>query len=147
MLMGGALLFQAVGELKQESVEVPAEEEVLQKEALNIVQEAMLNIAVQEGDLDFRSAIIRCYKKLCELMAENDCQIKSNETAQEFRISASKLLNIPDEPFSTLTNLFEEARYSLHEIDEAKRNEALKCLEGIRTHLMVKNNGTSQVDY
>jgi len=136
VLVGGLLLFQAVREIKEESMEAPQEEEVLPKEALNVVREAISNIMIQEGDSDYRAAIIRCYQKLCELLAESNCRIKEHETVQEFRVSASGSLSIPDGPFSALTNLFEEARYSLHEIDEAKRNEALNCLEEIKDHLI-----------
>jgi hypothetical protein len=136
VLVGGLLLFQAVRETKEESMEVPQEEEVLQKGALNVVREAISNIMIREGDSDYRAALIRCYQKLCELLAESNCRIKEHETVQEFRVSASGSLSIPDGPFSALTNLFEEARYSLHEIDEGKRNEALNCLEEIKDHMV-----------
>ncbi|MEM3641803.1 MAG: DUF4129 domain-containing protein [Candidatus Bathyarchaeia archaeon] len=133
----GLLFVQALKEAREEAVDIspPSEEEVLQKEALTVVGEAISEIKTREDDLDFRTAIIKCYKRLCELLAQYNCQIKKHETVQEFRITASKLLNIPEEPLSLLTNLFEEARYSRHEVDEAKRNEALKCLEKIKSHL------------
>ncbi|MEM2995103.1 MAG: DUF4129 domain-containing protein [Candidatus Bathyarchaeia archaeon] len=133
---GGLLFIQAAKEAREEALAVlHLEEEVLQEKALNVIGEAISEITVHEGDLGFRAAIIKCYERLCELLAQHNCQIQKHETVQEFRVSASKLLNIPDKPFSTLTNLFEEARYSVHEINEAKRNEALKCLEEIKNHL------------
>jgi hypothetical protein len=136
VFVGGLLFVQAIREMREEAKAVPPpEEEVLQGEALSVVGEAISEITAHEGDLDFRAAIIKCYERLCELLAQRNCQIQKHETVQEFRISASKFLNLPDEPLSTLTNLFEEARYSIHEIDETKRNEALKCLEEIRDHL------------
>jgi hypothetical protein len=134
VFVGGLLFVQAVREIREEAM-VPPPEEALQEEALTVVGEAISEITAYEGDLDFRAAIIKCYRRLCELLAQHNCQIQKHETVQEFRISASKLLNLPDEPLFTLTNLFEEARYSIHEINEAKRNEALKCLEEIRDHL------------
>ena len=141
VFVGGLLFIQAIREMREEAKVVPPpEEEVLQEEALNVVGEAISEITAHEGDLDFRAAIIKCYERLCELLAQRNCQIQKHETVQEFRISASKLLNIPDKPLSVLTNLFEEARYSTHEIDEAKRNEALKCLEEIRNHLIGGKN-------
>lgn len=136
MFVGSLLFVQAVREMREEAKAVPPpEEEVLQEKALNVVGEAISEIKAYEGDLDFRAAIIKCYERLCNLLAQHNCQIQKHETVQEFRVSASKLLNIPEKPFYTLTNLFEEARYSIHEIDEMKRNEALKCLEEIRDHL------------
>lgn len=134
----GLLFVQALREAREENRDNASpleEEEGLKEEALTVVGEAISEIKAHEDSLDFRAAIIRCYERLCELLAQYDCRIQKHETAREFRIHASKLLNIPDEPFSTLTNLFEEARYSRHDVDEAKRNEALKCLEDIKNHL------------
>jgi hypothetical protein len=133
--VGGLVLFQAVREIKEESAEVPLQEEVMQKEALSAVKQAISSIMIKEGDSDFRVAIIRCYRRLCELLADRNCQIKRHETVQEFKVSASGCLSIPDGPFSALTNLFEEARYSLHEISESERSAALKCLGEIEDHL------------
>lgn len=140
VFVGGLLFIQAIREMREEAKVVPLPEEVLQEEALTVVGEAISEITAHEGDLDFRAAIIKCYERLCELLAQRNCQIQKHETVQEFRISASKLLNIPDKPLSALTNLFEEARYSIHEIDEAKRNEALTCLEAIRDYLIGGKN-------
>ncbi|MDW8022225.1 MAG: DUF4129 domain-containing protein [Nitrososphaerota archaeon] len=133
----GVLFIQALRETREENMNVPPplEDKLLQEEALTVVGEAISEIKTREDGLDFRAAIIRCYERLCELLAQYNCQIQKHETVQEFRINASKLLNIPDEPLSMLTNLFEEARYSRHEVGEAKRNEALKCLEEIKSHL------------
>ncbi|MEM2971632.1 MAG: DUF4129 domain-containing protein [Candidatus Bathyarchaeia archaeon] len=136
VFVGSFLFIKAVKEVKEEAdAALMPEEETLQEKAMTVFGEAISEIKARESDLSFRAAIIKCYERLCELLAQHGCQIQEHETVQEFRASASKILNIPDKPFSTLTNLFEEARYSLHEIDEAKRNEALNCLEDLRRHL------------
>jgi len=132
MFVGGLMAVQAMREIREEA-EVPLkDDDVLEEKAFNVVKEAISSI-IHEGD--FRAAIIRCYQRLCELLARYNCQIEDHQTVQEFRISASNILNIPEKPFALLTSRFEEARYSLHEIDEAKRNDALRSLTEIRDHL------------
>jgi hypothetical protein len=42
-----------------------------------------------------------------------------------------------------LTSLFEEARYSLHDIDETKKETASRCLDDIRTAI---DRGSDEVD-
>lgn len=132
MFVGGLMLVQAMRETREEAKALLKEDDVLKEKAVNVVKETISSI-IHEGD--FRAAIIRCYQRLCELLARYNCQIQDHETVQEFRMSASKILNIPEKPFGALTVLFEEARYSLHEIDEAKRNDALRFLTEIRDHL------------
>jgi hypothetical protein len=129
--VGGLMAVQAMREIIEEAT-VPPKDDVPQKRAFNVVKEAISSI-IHEGD--FRAAIIKCYQKLCELLARYNCQIEDHQTAQEFRTSASKILNIPEKPFAGLTSLFEEARYSLHQMDEAKRNDALRFLAEIRDRL------------
>ena len=126
---------QAIREIREEAKAPLAplkDDDVLEEKAFNVVKETISSI-IHEGD--FRAAIIRCYQRLCELLARYNCQIKDHQTVQEFRISASRIQDIPEKPFDVLTRLFEEARYSLHEIDEAKRNDALRFLAEIRDHL------------
>lgn len=133
IFVGGLMAVQAMKEIRAEA-EVPLkDDDVLEEKAVNVVNETISTI-IREGG-DFRAAIIRCYQRLCELLTRYNCQIEDYQTVQEFRISASRILNIPEKPFSMLTSLFEEARYSLHEIDEAKRNDALRFLTEIRNHL------------
>lgn len=135
MFVGGLMAVQAIRETREElggEAKVPLKEDVLEEKAANVVKEAISSI-IHEGD--FRAAIIRCYQRLCELLARYNCQIEDHQTVQEFRMSASKILNIPEKPFAVLTGLFKEARYSIHEIDEAKRNDALRFLAEIRDHL------------
>jgi hypothetical protein len=108
------------------------DDNVLEQKAFKVVKETISSII---HEVDFRTAIVRCYERLCELLAGYNCQIKDHQTVEEFRVSASKILNIPEKPFAMLTRLFEEARYSLHEIDEAKKNDALRFLTEIRNHL------------
>jgi large-conductance mechanosensitive channel len=135
MFVGGLMAVQAIREAREElggEAQVPIKEDGLEEKAANVLKEAISSIA-HEGN--FRAAIIRCYQRLCELLARYNCRIEDNQTVQEFRMSASKILNIPEKPFAVLTRLFEEARYSLHEIDETKRNDALRFLAEIRDYL------------
>jgi len=122
---------QATREIIEDAKVLP-KDDALEKKALNVVKEAISSVIREE---DFRAAIIACYQGLCELLARYNCQIEDHQTVQEFRTSASKILSLPEKPFAGITNLFEEARYSLHEMDETKRNDALRFLAEIRDHL------------
>jgi len=126
------LAFQAMREIRAEAKLPLKDEPVLEEKALNVVKETISSI-VHEGD--FRTAIIRCYQRLCDLLVRYNCPIEKHQTVQEFKTVASKALNIPEKPFARLTQLFEEARYSLHEMDETKKNDALKFLTEIGDHL------------
>jgi hypothetical protein len=123
---------QAMREIRNAAKAPMNDYNVLEEKAFKVVKETISTI-IYEGD--FRTAIIGCYERLCELLAGYNCQIRNHQTVEEFRIFASKILNIPEKPFAMLTRLFEEARYSLHEIDEAKKNDALRFLTEIRNHL------------
>jgi hypothetical protein len=135
ILFAGCLMaVQALREMREESKGDSQEsDEILEQKAFTAVKQAISTIT-NEGD--FRTAIINCYQRLCELLAKHNCKIEDHQTAQEFETSALKALSIPESYFSTLTRLFEEARYSLHEIDQAKRNDALGCLTKIRDSLV-----------
>lgn len=70
------------------------------------------------------------------MLADHGIPIQDHQTAREFGAGVRRVLRIPLQPLMRLTGLFEEARYSLHEIDEEKRDEALQRLTDVRDYLM-----------
>jgi hypothetical protein len=56
---------------------------------------------------------------------------------------ATEKLGWPVGPVKELTSLFEEARYSAHDIDETKKEKAMRYLEDIKTAIDL---GSDKVD-
>ncbi len=81
---------------------------------------------------DVRGAILAAYKEMEKLMRSKGVEDKDYYTPREFREFALKTLKISSKPVETLTNLFEIARYSQHEMNENHRKLALNALEAIR---------------
>jgi hypothetical protein len=128
------IMFQAVRETTSEYEEMiqDSPEEEVRVSALTAVQEAIRRIEAEE---DFRMAVITCYRRLCEILEEHGFPIGEYQTAREYESTVSGVLDVPTESLSTLTGLFEEARYSSHEIGKEERNCALNSLSEIRNCL------------
>ncbi len=133
-VVGAFIMLQAVRETSWEFEEPPQEspEERVKESALLAVQEAIHRIEAEE---DFRMAVMRCYRRLCETLEEHGVPSVEYQTAREYESIVSDVLDIPGDPLSVLTDLFEEARYSLHKIGEKEQNRALSSLVDIRDHL------------
>jgi hypothetical protein len=87
---------------------------------------------------DVRGAILSAYKEMEKLMRSRGVEDKDYYTPREFREFALNTLKISQAPLDTLTNLFEIARYSAHEMTEEHRKLALKALEEIRNAIRGK---------
>ncbi len=97
---------------------------------IGFVEDAMEEL--YRGD-DFRSTIIRLYQHMCRLVKEDIRSDQRYMTPREFAGLATEKLRWPRGPVDELTSLFEEARYSSHDMDETRKNRAIRCLEDIRS--------------
>ena len=148
------IFIQALRETRKEKIEEwklasaqLEEDNKMLEEAAEVVAESVSKMQASSENTSYRSIIIDCYERLCELLARYNCKIQKHQTVQEFRAAASQLLKLPNEPLTRLCNLFEEARYSLHEIDEIKKNMAIKCLKEISDYLIgERKNGSVKED-
>ena len=84
---------------------------------------------------DVRGAILSAYKEMENLMRASGVSSKDYFTPREFREFALEKLKISEEPVDTLTQLFELARYSRHEMNEEHRRRAIEALEAIRNEI------------
>jgi len=114
-------------------------EVVLKMEAAEVVQQTISRL---ETTKEYHEIILQCYKRMCKALANAGLDVEPTQTAREFAESVSTKLRVGNEAVRGLTFLFEEARYSDHEILEAKRAEALKRLESLQRALLV-NVGVS----
>ena len=111
---------------------VPFKEEVARREALGVVQKTVMNLRLAG---DYRDTILRCYRQMCQVLSEHGFKIGLQETAREFSENISRKLELGSDAIWSLTFLFEEARYSDHQIDDSKRAVALSQLENLERSL------------
>jgi hypothetical protein len=110
----------------------PVTEEDLRKEALGVVQEAAASL---RSDDRFHDTILRCYRRMCAMLSDKGFVIGSAQTAREFAQNVSGKLGLGADAVKGLTFLFEEARYSDHEINDKKRATALNELDSLQRAL------------
>jgi len=102
--------------------------------------ERVLEIAEDElykldlDDLDaVRKVIIRAYLGLCEVLRRYDFLRKESWTVREFELAIREALpDVPERDLGELTWLFEEARYSVHELSGDYGYRAALALRSIR---------------
>ena len=80
------------------------------------------------GD-SMREAIFQCYESLVHVLMGRGFLRRDFETVREFEMAIRAALpNLSDEALSSLDNVFEEARYSRHEMGEVDKNNAQEAL-------------------
>ncbi len=84
---------------------------------------------------DPRQSIIACYARLEHLLEDYGVPTYDHLTAQEYMGAAMQGVDIPLDAFASLVGLFEQARYSLHPLDNAAREQAINHLQTIKSHL------------
>ena len=106
--------------------------DALRRETLEVVQRAARELKITD---DYRGTILSCYREMCRVLSLHGFKTELHETASEFSRTVSHKLGLGGESVRGLTLLFEEARYSHHQIDNAKRAEALNQLERLERSL------------
>ena len=87
-----------------------------------------------EAGKDFGNVIVRCYLQMAELLrAERGMERQQSMTVREFEDWLASH-DIPPAPVHDLTSLFEKARYSKEEIDDADEKRGAECLRQIVQH-------------
>lgn len=99
-----------------------------EKMKVNAVEVLWQTITRLKSAKEYHETILQCYKRMCEILSKAGLEAAPEETAREFAESISAKLHIGEEAVTGLTFLFEEARYSNHEISEDKRIMALNHL-------------------
>lgn len=79
------------------------------------------------GD-ETREAIFNCYESLCAILMRHRFLRRDFETVREFEMAIRKALPINEEALIALDSVFEEARYSRHEMGEAHKSQAQDAL-------------------
>lgn len=88
------------------------------------------------GGSDTRATVIRCYTDMCKVMAKYGVKEEEHLTPREFQKIAADNLPVPQEQMKALIDIFEEARYSRHELGKEESGRAVSALEAVREKLL-----------
>jgi hypothetical protein len=79
-----------------------------------------------------RGAVIAAYARMERVLAERELGRRTPEAPREYLARVLHEQGMPERSLTTLTALFEEARFSLHPIPQAAPRRALRELENAR---------------
>jgi hypothetical protein len=94
---------------------------------------------------DPRRAIIACYAQLEHLLEDYGMPASAALTPQEYMGVALRGIDIPEDALAGIVALFEQARYSLHPLDDSDKQAAAAYLETIKEHLEWEGTVASRV--
>ena len=120
----------SMGETRNANLEVARVREeggVAVREALRVLED--------EEAADPRTRIMACYLRMIRAAADLGAPIGSDQTARELEAGIRGMFMLKGTSIKELTQLFEEARYSLHSITEEDADEAHRCLVEIGQEL------------
>lgn len=99
-----------------------------------LTQDATAQLAAM-GEGSARNAIVRCWLRLEEVIAQAGLPRHGWETSAEFTVRILKRLDLDPRSIGELSRLYGEARFSEHELDETARTAARSALEQLHADL------------
>jgi hypothetical protein len=137
LVVGGVVMVQSIRVAVKETREMALRElQGNQEQGLQAVHEAIR--IVQDPAFDPRSRIIACYQHLIETVSKLGAPVSSDLTARELDRAVRSTFFLKGPSTTDLTQLFEEARYSLHEIVDSDADKAHKYLESVAEELKIQ---------
>jgi hypothetical protein len=137
LAVGSVVLIQSFRVSMKETSQMGVEElQGKQVEGLQAVHEAIK--LVNDETADPRSRIIACYQYMITTVSGLGARISPDQTARELERAIRSTFALKGSATSDLTQLFEEARYSLHEINNDDAINALGYLESIAEELKIQ---------
>ena len=82
------------------------------------------------GD-EIREAIFNCYEDLCLVLMQNGFLRRDFETVREFEMAIRQALPVSESALEALDQVFEEARYSSHEMGDSHKVAAQEALTNV----------------
>ena len=105
----------------------------------SVAEDFVASISDAIGDLeaepDARRAVIAAYARMEGVLARHGLSRKPSETPVEYLGRILGGLTSRSDAIARLTSLFEEAKFSRHEIDVAMKSDAIDALRAIRDDL------------
>lgn len=106
------------------------------KEIVASVEDAF-RILTAEPKADPRQRIINSYQRMLLTAQHQGTTVTPDQTARELETAMRKMLGVRSSSIRDLTDLFEEARYSLHTITEDDANRAQGCVLAIAEEMNI----------
>jgi hypothetical protein len=104
--------------------------------ASELSDEIVLALDDLRTERDIRRAIIAAYARMERVLERSGLRRRPSETPFEYLRRVLGDLRVPAEAAQSLTSLFEEAKFSRHELDENARGRAIGALERVRDDLV-----------
>jgi len=98
------------------------------REFANVIEGTVYSL---RSGSDFRLAVLKCYKSLCDVLQDGGATNSPELTAREFEAAAVKKLEIGEVNIQRMTELFEKARYSKETVDEGDARDAEASLTSL----------------
>jgi Domain of unknown function (DUF4129) len=106
--------------------------------ARRAVDEALASL---RDPTDPRSAVIAAYARMEQVLAERELGRRKPEAPREYLARVLREQGMPKRSLTTVTALFEEARFSLHPIRSSAAGRAVSALEDARVALERRYRG------
>jgi hypothetical protein len=137
IVVGGVLVVESIKVALKETADASVQDlKGGQVQGLQAVHEAIE--LVEDQALDPRSRIIACYQHLIATVSRLGADVSSDLTARELDRAVRSTLALRGPASTELTQLFEEARYSLHQIADGDVDKAHECLEAVAEELKIQ---------
>jgi len=98
------------------------------EKSLNLYEIANQTINQLRTENDFRKAVLICYNDMCKWLDASGLKKNQGQTPREFAYDIKDVLNVSDECLISLTEIFEKACYSAHDINIQEREKTIACL-------------------
>jgi hypothetical protein len=89
-----------------------------------------------EAEPDARRAVVAAYARMEQVLARHGLRRRPSQTPLEYLRAVLSALSGRASAASRLTELFEEAQFSTHRVDEAMKRDAIASLRAIRDGLL-----------
>ncbi|MFQ5552902.1 MAG: hypothetical protein ACE5EW_04205 [Thermoplasmata archaeon] len=100
--------------------------------ALDRIRDTIYRLELGE---DVRATVLRCYSDMATLFRRTGLVVGGPVTARELEAQALEELGLSTRSSVELRQLFEEARYSMHELPASYKEGALRCLTAVKGEL------------
>ena len=137
LVVGGVVVIQSFRVALKETHDLKLQQlQGNQEQGLQAVHEAIK--LVEDLASDPRSRIIACYQHLIETVSRLGAPVSSDLTARELDRAVRSTFALKGPATTNLTQIFEEARYSLHEIGDSDADKAHEYLESVAEELKIQ---------
>jgi hypothetical protein len=134
LVAGGAVLLVARPRLRRADRVVQVVGEDL---APALIAAVDVSLADLEAERDPRRAVIAAYHRMEMTLSRAGLPRRAAEAPREYLTRAVGTLELSQAPLQALTGLFEQARFSLRQIDSGLRDQAIAALTEVRRELTV----------